>query len=71
MRRSDTNRMVAGVCGGIAEHLRVDAVLIRIIAVVAAVLTCGGAVLAYAFAYLVMPAPHGDSAPLDRWQSHP
>lgn len=32
--RSRTNRMIAGVCGGIAEYLGVDATIIRILAVV-------------------------------------
>ncbi len=31
IRRSRTNRSIAGVCGGLAEHLGVDATLLRII----------------------------------------
>ena len=32
--RSRTNRMIAGVCGGIAEYMGVDATIVRILAVV-------------------------------------
>jgi phage shock protein C len=32
--RSKTNRMIAGVCGGIAEYFNVDPTLIRIIAII-------------------------------------
>ena len=28
--RSNTNKMVAGVCGGIAEYFRVDPTLVRL-----------------------------------------
>jgi phage shock protein C len=32
--RSTENRMIAGVCGGIAEYFDIDPVIIRIIAVI-------------------------------------
>ena len=32
--RSRTDRMIAGVCGGLAEYFNIDPVIIRIIAVV-------------------------------------
>jgi phage shock protein PspC (stress-responsive transcriptional regulator) len=40
--RSKTNRQVAGVCGGLAEHFNVDATLIRVLFVVLAVLGGSG-----------------------------
>lgn len=29
--RSDTDRMVAGVCGGLAEYFKIDPVIVRVI----------------------------------------
>ncbi len=60
--RSSTDRMVAGVCGGLAETFNVDAALIRLAAVAAVIFTWGGALLAYLVAWLVMPLE--PSAPL-------
>lgn len=47
--RSRNQRMVAGVCGGLAEYFNVDATLIRVLFLVLAVV--GGSGLAI---YLVM-----------------
>ena len=52
--RSRDERMLAGVCGGIARHLGIDPVLVRIATVVLA--TMGGAgIVAYAAAWLLVP----------------
>ena len=48
--------MIGGVCGGIAAYFNVDPTLIRIIAVVLA-LVGGGGVIAYLLAWLIMPKP--------------
>jgi phage shock protein C len=55
LRRSQTNRQLAGVCGGIAEYFRVDPTLIRIAFIVALVITGGAVALAYVLALVVMP----------------
>ena len=34
LRRSQSNRIIAGVCGGIGEYLNVDPVIIRILAII-------------------------------------
>lgn len=54
LRRSRSDRMVAGVCGGLAETLSVDPVVIRVFLVV---LTCFGGVgaVAYVAGWLLMP----------------
>lgn len=54
LHRSRRDRMVGGVCGGIAHYLDVDPVLIRI-AVVALTLSGGLGVLAYVVAWIVIP----------------
>jgi phage shock protein C len=52
--RSETNRMVAGVCGGLAEYFNVDVTLIRILFVVLAVFGGSGIVL-YGAMWLLVP----------------
>jgi phage shock protein PspC (stress-responsive transcriptional regulator) len=51
---SRTNKVIAGVAGGIGEYLDVDPVLIRIAFVVAA-FAGGSGILAYIIAWIVIP----------------
>jgi len=54
--RSNKNKVFAGVCGGIGEHLKVDPVIIRLIWVAVTLFT--GIILgiiAYIIAWLVIP----------------
>jgi phage shock protein C len=55
LRRSRDNKVVAGICGGIARYLAVDPVAVRVAFVVLAFITGGTALLAYLVAWLVMP----------------
>jgi phage shock protein C len=52
--RSRTDRKLAGVCGGIANYLGVDPVLIRLLWIFFT-LAAGGGVLVYLIAWLVVP----------------
>ena len=52
--KSETNRMIAGVCGGIAEYFETDATLVRL-GFVAFSLLGGSGVLAYLIAAIVIP----------------
>ncbi len=52
--RSRTNRMIAGICGGMAEHLDVDPSLVRLIAV-ALVLAGGLSIWVYLIAWIIVP----------------
>ena len=52
--RSESDRRLAGVCGGIAEYFDVDSTLIRL-AFVFFVLAAGTGILAYIIAAIVMP----------------
>ncbi|HUY99304.1 MAG TPA: PspC domain-containing protein [Thermomicrobiaceae bacterium] len=71
LRRSRSDRVVAGVCGGVGRYLGVDPVLIRI-AWVALAIAAGTGVLLYVLAWIVIPeehegeeiaaAPHSDRA---------
>ena len=55
--RSDTNRKLAGVCGGLAAYFKVDATLIRLAAVVLTIYPGAviGGVIAYVIAWVVIP----------------
>ncbi len=55
LRRSRTDRVLTGVCGGLAENLGIDAVLIRILVVVGTVFTGGALIIAYVIAWALMP----------------
>ena len=64
LERSATNRVVAGVCGGVAEYLAVDATLVRAFFVIATILTAFAFVLVYIVLLILMPLP-GHRAPVD------
>ncbi|MGD9559444.1 MAG: PspC domain-containing protein [Oscillospiraceae bacterium] len=51
--KSSTNRMIAGVCGGIAEYFNIDPTLVRLIAIV---LMFVGAFIGGVIAYLICAA---------------
>ena len=50
-----SNRMVAGVCGGLAEYFNIDPSLIRIIWAIGTLSTMGMGILAYIIAAIVLP----------------
>ena len=52
--RSRNQRMVAGVCGGLAEYFNVDATLIRVIFLILAVFGGSGLVI-YLAMWLLVP----------------
>jgi phage shock protein C len=52
--RSRTERMIAGVCGGLAEYFEIDPTLVRLIAV-ALTLAGGSGILAYFIFWFVVP----------------
>jgi phage shock protein PspC (stress-responsive transcriptional regulator) len=57
LRRSVSNRQIAGVCGGLAEYFEVDATAVRLVWVILSIF-CGviiGGVIAYLLAWLIIP----------------
>lgn len=62
LERSATNRVIGGVCGGVAEYLAVDATLVRVVFVFTAFITAGLGVLGYIVLLVLMPLP-GQPAP--------
>jgi len=55
LRRSRTDRMVAGVCGGIARMFNMDAALVRILLVAATLLGFGTGAVIYLIAWAIVP----------------
>ncbi len=53
--RNPTDKMVAGVCGGLAEYLGWDPVLVRIVWIVITLSTGGGGFLAYLALGMLLP----------------
>ena len=55
--RSSTEKMIAGVCGGIAEYLNVDPTIVRL--VFALVSLSGPGLLLYLIAAIIIPEDPG------------
>lgn len=54
LTRSEQDRMIAGVCAGLAHYFDVDPTLVRIIFVILALLGFGGVIL-YIILWILMP----------------
>jgi len=52
--RSKKDKIIGGVCGGIAEYFNIDPVIVRVIAVVLAFMG-GSGILAYIIAWIIIP----------------
>ena len=66
LRRSTDDKMLAGVAGGIARYLNVDATLVRI-AVAALILLTGAGAALYIAAWLLIPADGEDQSVAAAW----
>jgi phage shock protein C len=62
LERSTTNKVVAGVCGGIGDYLQVDPTLVRVFFVIGTIITGGLGLLGYIILIVLMPLP-GQPAP--------
>ncbi|MDJ0359021.1 PspC domain-containing protein [Rhodococcus sp. H29-C3] len=54
--RSDSQKMVTGVCGGIGEYFGIDANLVRVLTVLGTVVSGGTVALIYLAAWMLMPS---------------
>jgi phage shock protein C len=60
LRRSKSNRQIAGVVGGLAEYFTVDATLLRVIYVVGSIVSAAfPGLLVYALLWLIIPEENG------------
>ena len=55
LTRSISNRMIAGVCAGLAEYLEIDPTIVRLLVVLAFFTGFGGIALVYLVMALVVP----------------
>ncbi|SDO86685.1 PspC domain-containing protein [Lentzea jiangxiensis] len=55
LRRSRSDKMLAGVCGGVAKMIGVDAAILRIVLVAATLLGFGTGAVLYVAAWILMP----------------
>lgn len=53
--RSEKDKMVAGVCGGLAEYFNVDSTVVRLIFVLI-IISGGTGILAYVILWIVLPS---------------
>ena len=53
--RSRENRMICGVCGGVAEYFNIDPTLVRLGWVRVAACSFGTGIIAYFVAAIIMP----------------
>jgi phage shock protein C len=62
LERSRSNRVLGGVCGGVATYLNMDPTLVRVLTVVLSLFT-GVPVVVYLVLLLVVPEEGSDTAP--------
>ena len=55
LTRSNTNRMVAGVCAGLGDYLGIDPTIVRLLAILAFFTGFGGIAIVYLIMALVIP----------------
>ena len=58
LTRSNRNKMIAGVCGGLAEYLDMDPTVVRVLYVLASILSAAfPGIVAYIVLMFLMPPP--------------
>jgi phage shock protein C len=55
LTRSITNKRIAGVCGGLAEHIDADPVIVRLLWVVLSLGLPPAGILGYIIAWIIIP----------------
>jgi phage shock protein C len=55
LKRSSNDVIIAGVCAGIADHLNIDPILIRILFVIFAIGSLGALILIYLILWIIIP----------------
>ncbi len=55
LQRSRTDRMIAGICGGLGEMFSVDPTIIRLVFALVALFTVGTAAIVYILGWIIIP----------------
>lgn len=66
-RRKHGEEMLGGVCAGLADYFHIDVTIVRVLAVMLALVTGGAAVVLYLAMVLIMPVATAgeDAGPAD------
>lgn len=56
LMRDEDDRLIAGVCSGLAKYLNTDPSIVRLVAVVLLFITGGGIILAYIALAVIVPS---------------
>lgn len=67
--KSSKDKVLAGVCGGVAEYFNIDPVIVRLIWVLAT-LAYGAGLLFYIIAAIIMPQESGENTFHDREEDY-
>jgi len=59
LTRSTNNKVIAGVCGGIAEYLSADPAMVRVITIILAILCVYVVVPLYLLFWIIIPQDDG------------
>ena len=64
LARSSRHKMIAGVCGGLAEYFKLDPTAVRVAYVILSIISAAfPGILAYIILMFVMPPPDAQQAP--------
>jgi phage shock protein C len=55
LKRNSKDVIIAGVCGGIAEYIKLDPTIVRIIWVILSIVSFGTFLLIYIVLWVIMP----------------
>ena len=67
--RNQTNKVIAGICGGLGEYLNIDVTVVRLVWILLTLLG-GSGVIAYILAYFIIPAKPNESGETTPSQIH-
>ena len=62
LRRSTSQKMIAGVCGGVAEYFNLDPMIVRVLFVILAFLGSGG-IWIYLLMWIIVPEDSSTETP--------
>ena len=53
LKKSTTNKKIMGVCGGLGEYLNLDPTVVRLLAVLLGLCSCGTAIIIYTSTHIL------------------
>ena len=60
LHRSKSDRVIAGVCGGVAEYLNIDVTVVRVLWTVCSIFAAAGIIAYIICAFLIPEKPDGN-----------